>query len=137
MAFRCHQHTYEPKAVRHAAQHPHLTVIRRTVSLKAVRDKQAAPVVQELLQLVQGTERGLSTPAAVQDTILAKVAELKASHTVVETTTDPVLSATWKVSCHVNCLEHMCMCTLAYGKECATSLLNSNSITCSSSVRIS
>jgi hypothetical protein len=55
-------------------------------------------VVQELLQLVQGTDRGLNTPAAVQDTILAKVSELKAAHGGSETTTDQVLSATWKVS---------------------------------------
>jgi hypothetical protein len=112
MAFRCHQHTLGPKAARNASRYPHSTVSRRSVSLKAVRDKQAAPVVQELLQLVQGTERGLNTPAAVQDTILAKVAELKASHSVAETTTDPVLSATWKVSStagHGSCLEHTCV----------------------------
>lgn len=72
----------------------------RTVAAAAVKDsKKTGPLVQELLQLVEGTDRGLSTPAQVQASILSKVGELKAADSGSETTSDQVLSATWKVSC--------------------------------------
>lgn len=120
MAFRCHQHTYGRSAARNVAQQQHKTVLsRRSVSLRAVKDKQAAQVVQELLQLVQGTDRGLNTPAAVQESIMQKVEQLKAVQAGAATTTDQVLSATWKVSsCTVGVKrqKHTCMqqeCSMA------------------------
>lgn len=52
--------------------------------------------MQELLQLVEGTDRGLNTPAQVQASILSNVEALKAESGS-ETTSDQVLSATWKL----------------------------------------
>lgn len=66
--------------------------------LAAVDSKQnAATVAQELMQLVSGTEKGLDTPADLQQSIMSKVEQLKAAQAGAETTSDAVLSATWKV----------------------------------------
>lgn len=49
------------------------------------------------MELVQGTDRGLNTPPAVQQAILAMVEQLKSQSAGAQTTSDAVLSATWKL----------------------------------------
>lgn len=53
--------------------------------------------LQQLQSLVQGSQRGLDTPAAVEAQILNKVADLKVAQAGRVTTTDAELSATWKL----------------------------------------
>lgn len=75
--------------------------VRQGVAVAAVQKSSsccAGAVVQELLQLVEGTERGLNTPADKQQDILQLVDELKAAQAGAVTTSDQVLSATWEVS---------------------------------------
>jgi len=89
MALRCHHHTHSASKRRTCQG---MTNSNPTLSRPRT--------VQELLQLVEGTDRGLNTPAQVQASILSNVEALKAESGS-ETTSDQVLSATWKVSCIV------------------------------------
>jgi hypothetical protein len=99
MALRCHQHTHSSR-VRSNSQYSSRSTpfSSRRVAVAAVKgSKQQTAVVQELLQLVQGTDRGLNTSAQLQESVLGKVEQLKAASGGSETTADSVLSATWKV----------------------------------------
>jgi hypothetical protein len=88
----------------------------RRVATAAVKDSKQQTAVDELLQLVEGTDRGLNTSSQLQDSILSKVDQLKAASGGSETTPDSVLSATWKVGntgcmpCKCSALANWCIC---------------------------
>lgn len=100
MAVRCHHHHYQMHRSSVQAfvgmQRPRASS-RVTARKATVSRKQAQPVIDELLQLVAGTDRGLNTPEQVQESILAAVEQLRSAQAGKQTTDAALLSATWKV----------------------------------------
>lgn len=97
MAFRCPQQQHQRHTYGSVRTPGSVQRLPRVSSRATVSSKQAQPVVEELLQLVAGTDRGLNTPEQLQKSILANVEQLKATQAGKQTTDAALLSATWKV----------------------------------------
>lgn len=96
MAFRCPQQHHQRHNYGSVRTSGSVQRLPRVSSRATVSSKQAQPV-EELLQLVAGTDRGLNTPEQLQKSILANVDQLKATQAGKQTTDAALLSATWKV----------------------------------------
>jgi hypothetical protein len=97
MAFKCPQQNHQRHTHGVLRTSDGVQRLPRVSSRATVSSKQAQPVIEELLQLVAGTDRGLNTPEQLQKSILANIEQLKAAQAGKQTTDAALLSATWKV----------------------------------------